>query len=106
MFKDLATKGYAQLLCRAAPIPLSAALLSLQLLLPSRARTPPTRRQRNMSFASRAKGAGDAWRRFPMLTGCWKGFGPWPGLVYATGIFTAYLVAKKVLAKPGHDDNH
>ena len=46
-----------------------------------------------MSFASRSKGAGDAWRRFPMLSGCWKGFGPWPGLVYATGIFTAYMVA-------------
>ena len=52
-----------------------------------------------MSFASRSKGAGDAWRRFPMLSGCWKGFGPWPGLVYATGIFTAYMVASKMLKK-------
>ena len=48
---------------------------------------------------------GDAWRRFPMLSGCWKGFGPWPGLVYATGIFTAYMVASKLLKKD-HGDHH
>ena len=58
-----------------------------------------------MSFASRSKGAGDAWRRFPMLSGCWKGFGPWPGLVYATGIFTAYMVASKMLKKD-HGDHY
>ena len=78
------------------------------------ARSPPHARRRThaaagkrtkMSFASRSKGAGDAWRRFPMLSGCWKGFGPWPGLVYATGIFTAYMVASKLLKKD-HGDHH
>jgi len=64
-----------------------------------------SRAKKNMSFASRSKGAGDAWRRFPMLSGCWKGFGPWPGLVYATGIFTAYMVASKMLKKD-HGDHH
>jgi hypothetical protein len=64
-----------------------------------------SRAKKNMSFASRSKGAGDAWRRFPMLSGCWKGFGPWPGLVYATGIFTAYMVASKLLKKD-HGDHH
>mmetsp|Transcript_10409 Transcript_10409/g.31331 ORF Transcript_10409/g.31331 Transcript_10409/m.31331 type:complete len:105 (+) Transcript_10409:2-316(+) len=54
-----------------------------------------------MSFASRAA-KGDAWRRFPMLSGCWKGLGPWPGLAYATGIFTAYLVVSKAIGSKSH----
>ena len=72
---------------------------------PSAAAASRERAHAVMSFASRSKGAGDAWRRFPMLSGCWKGFGPWPGLVYATGIFTAYMVASKLLKKD-HGDHH
>lgn len=37
-------------------------------------------------------GGQDAWRRHPMLSGCWRGLTPFPGLAYAAGIFAVYLV--------------
>ena len=73
------------------------------------ARTPPHARRRGQENKNVLRLALQRRRRrvapLPELSGCWKGFGPWPGLVYATGIFTAYMVASKLLKKD-HGDHH